>query len=239
MDELRPWHTLGGILGEQQSCAGALRTLLGGAADLRSGPQLLRGDDAHVGTEHCAAHEQGIAHVVARVAEIGVAEGAVRGVLAHGEHVREHLRGVPLVGEPVVDGHIGVASELLDGRLLVAAVLDGIEHAREHPRRVGHGFLVADLGGLCVEHGDLGALLVRRDLKGDTGARGGLAEDQGDDSVLETAYLSAGLALGLEFSGEADQPVELRVGEVELPEQVASSEVHRTRLAGWQSRLRP
>ena len=41
------------------------------------------------------------------------------------------------------------------------------------------------------------------------------------------------------LGGEADEPVELRVREVELPEQVASCEVHRTRLAGWHVRLGP
>ena len=34
--------------------------------------------------------------------------------LVHGEEVGEHLRGVPLGGEPVVDGHAGVLGERLD-----------------------------------------------------------------------------------------------------------------------------
>ena len=39
------------------------------------------------------------------------------GVLAHGEHVAEHLGRVPLVGEPVPDRHTGVRRERLDVRL--------------------------------------------------------------------------------------------------------------------------
>ena len=38
-------------------------------------------------------------------------------------------------------------------------------------------------------------------------------------------------------SSQADEPVELRVGEVELLEQVAAGEVHRTRLAGPPERV--
>ena len=129
-----------------------------------------------------------------------------------------------------------MAGEFLDGRLLVAAVLDRVEHPREHARRVGDRLLVADLGGLGVEDGDLGPLLVRRDLEGHARAGGSLAEDQCDDAILEPAYLATGLALRLELSSQADEPVELRVGEVELLEQVAAGEVHRTRLAGWPER---
>ena len=153
-------------------------------------------------------------------------------MLAHGEHVGQHLRGVPLIGQAVVDGYVGVERELIDRRLCVTAVFDGVEHTGEHASGVGHRLLVADLGGLRVQDRHLSALLVRRDLESHSRAGRGLAEDEGDDLVVEALHLSACAALLLEFSGEADEPVELRVGEIELPEQVASGEVHRTRLAG-------
>ena len=44
--------------------------------------------------------------------------------LVHREEVGEHLRRMPLGGEPVVDGHAGVLGERLDVDLTAAAVLD-------------------------------------------------------------------------------------------------------------------
>ena len=102
-------------------------------------------------------------------------------MLAHGEHVGQHLGRVPLVGQAVVDRYVGMEGEFLDGGLCVTAVLDGVEHASQYACRVGHGLLVADLRCLRVEDGHLGALVVGRNLKCHAGAGRCLAEDQGND----------------------------------------------------------
>ena len=104
------------------------------------------------------------AHVEAAVAHEAVADLVERlavGVLGHGEEVGEHLGGVPLVGQAVVDRHVGVLGQLLHGRLRLAAELDRVEHPRQHPGGVGGRLLVPDLRGRRVEVGDVRALVVR------------------------------------------------------------------------------
>ena len=101
-------------------------------------------------------------------------------MVAHGEDVGEHLGRVPLVGEPVPDRDAGEVGEGLDGLLGESAVLDAVEHAAEHPRGVFDRLLVAELGVVRAEVGDVSALVVRGDLERRPGAGGGLLEDQGD-----------------------------------------------------------
>ena len=57
-------------------------------------------------------------------------------VVAHGEHVGQHLGGVPLVGQPVPHRHPGKSPKLLDGVLGEASVFDAVEHPTEYPGRV-------------------------------------------------------------------------------------------------------
>ena len=74
----------------------------------------------------------------------GFAEG-LTDLFTDGECVREHLGGMPLIGQTVKNGNAGVASESFDIFLLIAAELNAIEHAAEHARGIGDRFLVSHL----------------------------------------------------------------------------------------------
>jgi hypothetical protein len=161
--ELRAVYALRDVVGEHDPRTRGERV---GARDLLhvgGGPEALRRHDANVGAHHRAHDEQGVAHVGAGVAEVGVPKRHERvgGVLTHREEVGEHLRGMPLVGEPVVHGNVGVLRQLLDDGLGRTPVFDRVEHARQHARCVGGGLLVADLAAGRIEDGDVTALVAR------------------------------------------------------------------------------
>ena len=173
--------------------------------DVGRGLQAVGPGEAHVGTHERTHDQQRATHVVPAVAHEGVDElvvGLVRR-LVHGEEVGEHLGGVPLVGEPVVDGHPGEAGQLLHVVLGVAAELDGVVHAPEHPGGVGDRLLVTELGAGRIEVGDVGALVVGGDLEGGSGPGRGLLEDQGDLLALEASDLGARVLGGLQRTRRA------------------------------------
>ena len=99
-------------------------------------------------------------------------------MLFQGQKIGQHLRGVRLVGQAVPHGHARVFCQRLDRGLRKAAVLDAVEHAPEHARRVGHALLIAHLtaGGVKI-HG-VHAKVGRRHLKGAARAGAGLFKQQ-------------------------------------------------------------
>ncbi len=77
------------------------------AVHLGRGPERLRGGEADVDAEQGAGDEQRVGGVVAGIAEVAVGDLVERAgrVVAHGQHVGQHLGRMPLVGEPVPDRH--------------------------------------------------------------------------------------------------------------------------------------
>ena len=118
-----------------------------GGHELVGRPERLGGAQADVHAELGAADQQGVAHVVAGVAQVAVGDLRQRLVdeLGHGQDVGEDLRRVELVGQAVPDRHAGVLGQLLDDVLPEAAVLDAVEDPTEDAGRVLHRLLVADL----------------------------------------------------------------------------------------------
>src|SRR3954449_3334807 len=110
-------------------------------------PEVFGGAQSDVHAELAPADHEGIAHVVAGVAEVAV--GNLRevlvAVLGHGQHVGEDLRRVKLIRQSVPHGDPGVAGQHLYVLLAGAAVLDAVEGPPEHPGGVLHRLLVADL----------------------------------------------------------------------------------------------
>ena len=132
------------------------------------GAELVRPAEADVAAHERAHDQQRAAHVEAAVAHERVGDLVVGLVarLVHGQEVGEHLRGVPLVGQAVVDGHArrsSASSSTSSWR--VAAELDGVVHPAEHAGGVGDRLLVAELRAGRVEVGDVRALVVGRDLE--------------------------------------------------------------------------
>ena len=191
VDEVGAGHGLGRIVGDGDGGAGPHGDVVGDLHDVARRLQVRRPAEAHVGTHEGPHDQQRAAHVEPAVADEGVGElvvGLVRR-LVHGQEVGQHLGGVPLVGEAVVDGDAGVAGQLLDILLGVAAELDGVVHAAEHPGRVGDRLLVTQLRAGRVQVGDVRPLVVRRDLERGPRPRRGLLEDERDLLAVEVAGL--------------------------------------------------
>ena len=109
-----------------------------------------------------------------------------------------------LIRQTVPDRDGGVLRQLFDDALAEAAVLDAVEHAREHARRVGDAFLLADLRASGVEIRAAHTQIVRRDLEAAARARARLFKDERDVFALAQAVRDAGLFLGLELGGEPE-----------------------------------
>ena len=174
-----------------------------------------------------AEHQQRVAHVVAGVAQEGVGDLGARlvGMLHHGQHVGQHLRRMPVVGQAVVDRNAGVSGKLLDHLLAGAAELDGVEHAPEHSGRVLHRLLVADLRAAWIEIGDMRALVMGGDLERAAGARRRFLENQADVLVLQRLLLGAGVFGALEVARQIEQVEHLALSEVRNLEVAATLEI--------------
>ena len=126
-----------------------------------------------------AADHQAVAHVVPRVAQVGEFQ-ALQGaeLLPQRQKIRQDLGGVELVGQAVPHRHVGVLRQFLHDLLPEAPVLDALEHARKHLRRVRNGLLLADLAARGVQVGGAHPQVAGRHLKGAARAGGGLFKDQ-------------------------------------------------------------
>ncbi|KGW79196.1 hypothetical protein Y046_3834 [Burkholderia pseudomallei MSHR2990] len=215
------------VLGQREPRAALGRERLALRDEVGRGPERLRRADPHVHPELRADQEQRIAHVVARVAEIGVADVVQRlvAVLAHRHHVGEHLRRMVFVGEPVEDGHARVVRELLDDLLAEATVLDRVVHPPEHARRVPHAFLVADLRRSRIDVRDVRALIVCGDFERAARAGRGLLEDERDVLAQQARLLGAAVLRALEIPREVEQIAQLARVVVDQAQQVAVVQV--------------
>ena len=130
----------------------------------------LRGHNPHVHAHLGSAHQQGVPHVEAGIAQVGethLVQGLVA-VLFHGEEIGQNLRGMGLIGKAVPHGHAGILGQVLHSGLGKAAVLDAVVHAPEHARGILHGFLNADLAAGRAQVSDMGALVIGGHLKSTT-----------------------------------------------------------------------
>jgi hypothetical protein len=191
-------------------------------------PEGFRRDEADIHPHLGRADHQRVAHVVARVAEIGKAQlrqGFARRVLQHGHQVGEDLRWVELVGQAVPHRHARVLAQLFDDGLAVAAVFDAVIHAAQHAGGVFHRLFMADLRAAWAEIGHLRALVERAHFEGAAGAGGGFFKDQGDVFPDQGLLFASGFFGGLQLDGEVDQVLDLRRGVVQQFQEVAVFQV--------------
>ena len=111
--------------------------------------------------------------------------------------------------------------DLLEGGLLEPADLDAVEQPAQHPGRVAYRLLPPQVGVLRAQDRHVGALVVRRHLEREAGARRGLLEQQRDIPPGQRRALGAVPPLGLEVCALVDQVQELGLAEVGLLEQGA------------------
>ena len=163
--------------------------------------------DAELGAD---VHEA-VGDIVARVAaedELALAQ-RLFGVLHQRQDIGKRLRRVVDVGQTVPHGNARVGGETLDDLLVVAAVLDAVVEAAEDLGGVDHRFLLAHLGGLGIEEGDVRALVVSGDFERAAGAGRGLFKQQHDVLAGEQVAADAGALFGLEVSGEIEHVADL------------------------------
>ncbi|MNN07476.1 hypothetical protein D3C81_1203020 [compost metagenome] len=217
------------VFGEGDARAAFLGVLAATLDQVVMRPQRLGRGDAHVHAELGADQQQRVAHVVAGIAQVGVADVVQRlvAVLTHGQHVGDHLGGVVFVGQAVEHRNTGELGQFFDDFLLEATVLDGVVHAPEHAGGVLHAFLVADLRGVRVDVGDIGALVIGGHFEGAAGAGRGFFEDQRDVVAFQVLLLGAGVLGALEVAGQVQQVAQLAGGVVFQAEQVAVVNVER------------
>ena len=152
-------------------------------------------------------------------------------MLAHGQYVGQHLGRMPLVGEPVPHRHAGERAEYLRRLLGKTAEFDTVEHPAEYPGRVLDRLLVAEMGVLRTEIGNVPALVMRRDLEGRPGPRRCLLEDQRNVAPGQPAGPLAQVLRHGELRAQVDQVAEFLRREVSLLEQVPSLQIHYMLLA--------
>ena len=227
VDEVDALDARGRVGRDGDAGAGPAGDVLRDGHDILRRRQLRGPHHAHVAAHERPHDQQRAAHVEAQVAHEGVRQLPVllAAGLVHGEEVGQHLGRMPLVGEPVEDGHAGEGREGLDVRLRLAAVLDAVEEAAQHAGRVGDRFLVPHLGPRRVEIRDVRALVEGGHLEGAARARGGLLEDEGDVLAAQAGHLRARDLGLLEVGRELQQEAQLRRREVDLLEEAAVAKV--------------
>ncbi|MCY1433153.1 hypothetical protein D9M71_491740 [compost metagenome] len=223
------------VFGESNARTAFFAVLFAARHQVVRRPQGFWRTDAHVHAELGADQQQRVAHVVAGVAQVGVADLVQRlvAVLTHGQHVGEHLGRVVFVGQAVEHRYAGELGQFFDDFLLEATVLDGVVHAPEHAGGVLHAFLVADLRGVRVDVGDVGALVIGGHFEGAAGAGRGFFEDQGDVVAFEVLLLGAGVLGTFQVAGQVQQVAQLARGVVFQAQQVTVVDVERHDDSPW------
>ena len=113
------------------------------------------------------------------------------------------------VGQTVPHGYRRICRQLLHDPLPVAPILNPVEHAGKHPRRVGDALLFPDLRTRGVKIGRPHAEIPRGDLKTAAGARTGLFKDQRNVLPLAQPMRLARLFLRLQRGGKRKQTGDL------------------------------
>jgi len=195
--------------------------------DVSRGSKLLRAPADIVDAELGADVHEAVSNVVARVAaenELALAQRLL-GVLHQGENVGQRLGGVVNVGQAVPDGNAGVGGETLNDLLVVAAVLNAVIEAAEDLGGVDHRFLLAHLGRLGIEEGDVRALVVSGDLKRAAGAGRGLFKQQHDVLAGEQVAADTGALFRLQVGGEIQHVADLIGGKIFQREERAAFQI--------------
>jgi len=173
-----------------------------------------------------AADHQGVGHVVAPVADKCQAQPfQAAELLLHGEQVGEDLGRVPLVGETVPHRHPGVGGQDLHGAMGKSTELNPVEHAPEHPCRVGNRLLLAELDVALAEVLGMRTLVDARHGEGASGPRRRLLEYQGDALALQRTATDPGTLVALQRRRQLEQVTDLCRAVVEQLEEVSSFEV--------------
>jgi hypothetical protein len=216
-------HRFGDVLGDRHL---RVRLFQRDRDEVARRPERGRRGDPHVHPELRAADQVRVRHVEARVAEVAERDVVerLRDVLADRQEVREHLRRVPLLSQPVEDRHARPLRERVHV-LVDAAVADRVVDAAEHARGVLHRLLAAEVRAARPDVGDVRALVVRGDLEGRTRACGVLLEEERKRLALEPALFPASRLGRLQLGRELEQMQQLVARVVRERKEVPAAQV--------------
>ena len=207
-----------GVLRRGQDVRGALEqagVVLGKGQHLRVGLVVRRAGDGHLHPALQAPDDEGVGHVVpvADVAQLQPFQLAL--VLPDGHQVGQHLAGVAEIGEAVDHGDGGILGQGLHLLLGEGADHNAVTEPGEHPGRVLHRLVPADLAVLVGEVDGVAPQLVDARLKGHPGPGGALLKNHGQGLPCEEGVGDARLAHGLQLVGGVQDLQDLFAGEVQ------------------------
>jgi endonuclease/exonuclease/phosphatase family metal-dependent hydrolase len=114
---------------------------------------------------------------------------------------------------------------------------DRVDVAGEHPRRVADRLAARELQFIAAQHDRCRAELSDTDLEGDSGAGGGLFEDEGDAAPRQSLGTEAITAAGLQLSGAVEQLAKLESAQLfaceEVPLQAADTTAVEFTAVSW------
>ena len=131
-----------------------------------------------------------------------------------------------LVGQAVPYRHVRVFRQFLHDLLPEAPVLDPLEHARKHLRRVRNGLLFADLAARGVQVGGAHPQVAGRHLKGAARAGGGLFKDQRHVFAPQHVVGGARLLFRFQRRRQVQQVADLLRRVVQQRQKIAPFQIH-------------
>ena len=135
----------------------------------RALPERFRRDGAEVEAHFGGANHEGIAHVVAGIAEIGEFNAPeMSEMFPNRKKIGEHLRRMIEIGEAVPNRDAGIAGKDFRSFLREAAELDAVIEAAEQARRVLDAFVLSHLRGRGAQISHVHSQVIGRKLKGTT-----------------------------------------------------------------------
>ena len=204
-------------------------------AQFRIGGQFLGAGDIELEAELDRRMRPAGEHIVAVAApaDRSACDGAFMFLI--GQNIRHHLAGMGPFGQAVDHRDGGIERQFLDHLMVQQADHDGINIARDHPRRVGHGFLARQLHLIAGQHQGGAAQLPRRHVERDAGAGGLLVKDHRQHLAVQRP-VRIGHALGqaaparfalLGVVNQGAQGGAVMIGNIEkMPGLVAYGSVH-------------
>ena len=227
VDDVGPLGGLHGVADKAQGAAALLGNGLAGLYQLGIREVLLRRAGHKIQPQLGAAHHQRIAHVVAGIAHVNHLQPLQAAeMLPNGEHVRQDLGGMELVGQAVPHRNTGVMGQLLHDLLPIAPVLNAVKHAAQHAGGVGNALLLADLAAGGVQIGHLHPQIMGGHLKAAPGAGGGLFKNQRDVAAVQGVVGNVCLLLGLQVRGQVQQALDLFRGKIQQLQKVSALQIH-------------
>ena len=211
-----------GVVGYQDACAAFFGKFSAHFLQFFGGLQFFWCGNAHVHAQFGTNQQQRVAHVVARIAQVSVADLAqwFVAVFLHGQNVSQHLSGVPFVGQAVEYRHACIFRQLFNDGLFETAVFNRVIHAAQHAGGVFHAFFMTDLRRSGVNVSYLRALVVSGHFKRATSAGRSFFKNQGNVFAFQGLLFCASVFSAFQIARQIQQEADFLFGVVNQAQQM-------------------